>query len=702
MKKPKTRKNFYKNWRKAPTKFNMVDYVKVPSFTKKQEKEVTMVFDKTIDEEMVELFKLRNSKLMPQDDYYTYVNELWLKNVNRLANQEKTFYVKQDNIRIMQEKTAYSLLSVLKMNPNQKKVFHSFKNIDSTHMTKHVDEMKQSLQTIFDKDNFYDLMVFMHKNPLFSSSFPLIWEMSENLKNSKVYCNNLVSCNLTFFDFAYYENISKKDKKRYDYQQELFKKYETYIKDIFKCLGMTIQYTDILECEKDLVKCYEGNLKEDDDGYNKISLSESKRYGFDWPLFTKLMGFSSTPDWYVASSTNYLMNVMKLMNEWNTPKWHNYWYFICMKQMIKFSRKFSKIDYEFNGKFISGVIKPFPDELRGLRGLTMCFNTYLSEEYSRNFRDEVVVEYVKNLSHELRTTFINMLLRNKWLSHTSKEEALRKVKHLNFTIGTIEHLMEDPKIEYTDDVWNNLKMQHSYYFSKLITFTNKPFIKDNRDVDWQTYPPMMVGNQNYVVNAYYTPTENGIFIPLGIMQNPFVVMSESLEYNLASIGYTITHEMSHSLDDLGSKYDYKGNLKNWWLPQDKKHFDRYIKDVIAEYEDFAKRDGIVWDASNSVGEDIADISGLFILEEYLRNKLFLNNEMLEIDILKLKLFFTYFAIQNSQGVYNGAIPMLLITNPHPLNKYRVNCPLARIKLFQYIYNISPKDKMFWKNTTKLW
>ena len=226
MKKPKTRKNFYKNWRKAPTKFNMVDYVKVPSFTKKQEKEVTMVFDKTIDEEMVELFKLRNSKLMPQDDYYTYVNELWLKNVNRLANQEKTFYVKQDNIRIMQEKTAYSLLSVLKMNPNQKKVFHSFKNIDSTHMTKHVDEMKQSLQTIFDKDNFYDLMVFMHKNSLFSSSFPLIWEMSENLKNSKVYCNNLVSCNLTFFDFAYYENISKKDKKRYDYQQELFKKYE--------------------------------------------------------------------------------------------------------------------------------------------------------------------------------------------------------------------------------------------------------------------------------------------------------------------------------------------------------------------------------------------------------------------------------------------------------------------------------------------
>ena len=698
----KTRKNFYRDWRLHPKKFKMVDYVKVPQFTKKEKKEATMVLGKTIDKELIELFDKRNSDLSPINDFYSFINELWLKNVNKLATHKKTFYVKQDNIRIMQENTAYSLLKILKLDSNQKKVFYSFKHLNSSYMLKHITELKTSLEEIFSRDNFYELMTFMHKNPLFSTSFPIIWEMDANLKNTKLYCNTLSSSNLTFFDIAYYETIPPSDKKRHEYQKELFKKYEIYIRDIFKVVGINAPYTDILDCEKSLVNALIGPLKEDDDGYNKISLSESKKMGFNWSEFTRLMKFPSTPSYYIASSPNYICNVMKLMKEWNTPKWHNYWYFICVKQMIKFSKHLSEIDYDFNGKFISGVVKPLSPELMGIRGLTMCYNTFLSEQYSLHFRNEIVISYVTILSEELRNTFINMLLRNKWLDSSSKRDAVLKLKHLKFIIGTIDSLEPDPKIEYTDDVWTNIKLQHSYYLKKLVTYTNKPVILDNRSIDWQKYPSTLAGNQNYIVNAFYNPSQNNIFIPLGIIQDPFVVMDESLEYNLASIGYTITHEMSHSLDDLGSRYDYTGNLKNWLSASAKKHFDRYIEDVISEYEEFAKRDGIEWDAANSVGEDIADISGLFILEEYLRNKLFLNNEMLEIVILKLKLFFTYFAIQNSQGVYKGAIPMLLITNPHPLNKYRVNCPLARIKLFQYIYSIKPGDKMYWSNTNKLW
>jgi putative endopeptidase len=698
----KTKKNLYRELRTNPKKNKMVDYVKVPVFTKKQKKEVTVVLRKTIDDGLIELFKRRDVKLSPKNDFYSFVNEIWLKNVNKRANHRKTFYVKQDNIRIIQEDTAYSFLKTMKLDSKQQKVFDSFKKMDSSHMSHHIGGLKISLQELFSRNNFYELMAFMHETPLFSSCFPLIWDMNVDLKNPKIYCNTISSCNLTFFDFAFYEKIPAGDKKRYKYQQELYKKYEIYIKDIFKSLGINVDYKEILECEKRLVKCFEGTMEEDESDYNKISLLESQKLGFDWSEFTRLMKFPKTPNWYIVSSINYLSNVMKLMQEWNTPKWHNYWYFICMKQMIKFSKNLSKIEYEFNGKFIAGVVKPLPDELMGMRGLTLCYNTFLSQHYCKYFEDGSVVSYVTTLTEELRTTFINILLRNKWLTPSSKKEALLKVRHLKFTIGTINSLTPDPELEYTNDLWYNLKLQYSYYLAKTVTYTDKPYIIDNRSIDWQTYPYSLAGNQNYVVNAFYTPSENGIFIPLGIMQNPFIVMDESFEYNLASIGYTIAHEMSHSLDDLGSKYDYKGILKNWWSLQDRRHFDKYIKDVVNEYEEFAKRDGITWDATNSAGEDIADISGLFILEEYLRNKLFLNNELLEIDVLKLKLFFTYFALQNSQGIYEGAIPMLLITNPHPLNKYRVNCPLARVKLFQYIYNIKPGDKMYWSNTNKLW
>ena len=38
-------------------------------------------------------------------------------------------------------------------------------------------------------------------------------------------------------------------------------------------------------------------------------------------------------------------------------------------------------------------------------------------------------------------------------------------------------------------------------------------------------------------------------------------------------------------------------------------------------------------------------------------------------------------------------------NPHPLEKYRVNCPLARLELFKTIYGIKKGDGMYWNNDT---
>ena len=44
----------------------------------------------------------------------------------------------------------------------------------------------------------------------------------------------------------------------------------------------------------------------------------------------------------------------------------------------------------------------------------------------------------------------------------------------------------------------------------------------------------------------------------------------------------------------------------------------------------------------------------------------------------------------------------LKTNPHPMDKYRTNCPLARLELFKTIYNIKKGDKMYWPNNDTIW
>ena len=160
--------------------------------------------------------------------------------------------------------------------------------------------------------------------------------------------------------------------------------------------------------------------------------------------------------------------------------------------------------------------------------------------------------------------------------------------------------------------------------------------------------------------------------------------------------------MSHSLDDTGSKYDYQGNLKNWWTPHDRKEFNKKVKDVAKQYESFAAYDGVKMDAMLSMGENLADISGLAICEEYLRDFQIKNDDIRPIRNQSFRTFYIYIAVQARQHIYPNAIRAQLKINPHPMDKYRTNCPLARLPLFTSTFNIKKGDKMYWPIQDTIW
>jgi len=235
---------------------------------------------------------------------------------------------------------------------------------------------------------------------------------------------------------------------------------------------------------------------------------------------------------------------------------------------------------------------------------------------------------------------------------------------------------------------------------QLIELDNQG-VQDIPNIDWQAFK--LVGTQAYIVNASYTADQNAIYIPLGILRKPFIDLDErGIEYNLAHIGFTLGHELSHSLDTTGSQYDYNGNFKNWWTDADRRVFNAKVKDVCNQYEQFAARDGIKMDAMMSSGENLADISGLAICSEYLRDFQAKNEDIVPIKSLSFEAFFCYYAIQARQQISTSAIEAQLKSNPHPLDKYRTNCPLSRIALFKSIFNIQKGDDMYWHNSDTIW
>jgi putative endopeptidase len=243
---------------------------------------------------------------------------------------------------------------------------------------------------------------------------------------------------------------------------------------------------------------------------------------------------------------------------------------------------------------------------------------------------------------------------------------------------------------------------NEFTFTKDVTATLNAII-DIPMIDWTQFPIKYSGNQAYIVNASYTPTKNRIYINLGYIQPPFIDLeNRGIEYNLAHLGYTLAHEMSHALDDWGSKYDADGNLNDWWTPIDKKKYKDIQDNIINQYETWAKRDGINYNASKTIGEDVADISGISTVIEYLLDFQFKNKEFPPITKLIFMNFFIFYAYQMRQYETKNSFSYELKANVHPPNKYRTNVPLSRTPLFRKIYNINKSDDMYWNSTNRVW
>jgi len=656
------------------------------------------------------------SKINPQNDFYSYINDRWLKEFEIQAGQE--YIVQVDNFRLVQDKVFRELLEIVDDYVNDKKNNSKFAKSLKTfyHSARHynTDEQSAYYANFFvsnidelrkDKTNLWNLLGLLNFNEIISYGSPFVWTLNPDDKNPNVYRCYVDAPQLTLIDINIYF-----DYKTSKYAKNYKKVYIKYLHDLFnhafgKNHGFNVE--DVFECEIKILNAYDCTIikKENPDNYNVVHKKDAlEHFGFDWKAFTSALGFKYTPDYFITSNLNYLLCMTQLLlKEWDDEKWRTYWVYIYIRQEQRFNYKGHEIFFNFHGNFVRGQEKNLDTSLFTIYPMGFAFNSFLTNEYIAKYKNQVAVDYVKTMAKDLKTVFIRIIKRNNWLQPITKKKALEKLENFKLTVGSPELLRDDPILDYLEnDLWGNLTKMAMWRHENAVILEGKPII-DIPVMDWAQIPPKFVGTQAYVVNAAYTPSQNGIYIPLGYIQKPFVDLEErGIEYNLAHIGFTIAHEMSHSLDDWGSKYDSTGKLNNWWTKKDQKKFKKIQDDVIKQYETFASYDGIKFDAAPSVGEDLADISGLTICREYLRDFQLKNEDNLPVQKLSFEAFFVYFAIQQRQKLSKKALDAQLKTNPHPPDKYRCNVPLSRLPVFRAIFDVKKGDKMWWHSTNRVW
>ncbi|WP_176707743.1 M13-type metalloendopeptidase [Bacillus sp. FJAT-26390] len=268
----------------------------------------------------------------------------------------------------------------------------------------------------------------------------------------------------------------------------------------------------------------------------------------------------------------------------------------------------------------------------------------------------------------------NKLLKNDWMSEKTKTEAIKKLDAMKVHIGYPDKL---------DDMYSMLKVdenkslyENNRFIQTIITKNN--FAKIDQPVDRDEW--RMSANS---AGAFYEPLKNTVTLPAAGLRAPFYDKNQSASQNYGAIGGIIGHEISHAFDTNGSKYDEVGNRINWWTEEDYKKFEAKAKAVVDQYNKVEYL-GQKVNGQRTVPENIADIGGLMVALE--ATKLLPDANLQE--------FYQSWATVWRQKARPEIEQILLVIDPNPPVKFRVNVVAANTDDFYSTFKVKEGDAMY--------
>jgi predicted metalloendopeptidase len=196
------------------------------------------------------------------------------------------------------------------------------------------------------------------------------------------------------------------------------------------------------------------------------------------------------------------------------------------------------------------------------------------------------------------------------------------------------------------------------------------------------------------VNAYYNPTLNEIVFPAAILQPPFFDARADDAVNYGGIGAVIGHEISHGFDDSGRHFDGSGNLRDWWTAADAQRFGERTRALVAQYAACRVLDDQPVNGELTLGENIADLTGLAIAyRAYQRSLQGHASPVIDGNSGAQRFFFGW--AQVWQRKYrDDNLRARLSVDPHSPSQFRANVPASNIDAFYDAFGLRPGDRLY--------
>ena len=265
-----------------------------------------------------------------------------------------------------------------------------------------------------------------------------------------------------------------------------------------------------------------------------------------------------------------------------------------------------------------------------------------------------------------------------WMTDATREEALRKLDGFSYKIGYPDEWRDYTGlvIERGSYVENRMRCE-AFEFARQMGRLGEPVDKG----EWAM--------PAHVVNAYYHPLLNEIVFPAGILQPPFFYADADDAVNYGAIGAVIGHEITHGFDDQGSHFDAHGQLCATGGPRRTAPSSCGAPRCSSSSSTGTRSlDGLHVNGRLTLGENIADLGGLKIAHDALREALAGKAAPTTIDgLTPEQRFFLSWATVWRTNYTDEYLHLIVKTDPHSPARARVNNPVSNLPAFAAAFGI---------------
>jgi putative endopeptidase len=627
-----------------------------------------------------------NTEVNPCQDFHAYVCSK-VENGFKLREDRSNhmFSFSDSRERLLNDKKKYMSEIEIKKNldPRTEQI-RDFYMACMSERASAIAEKKEVASLVKDTSTMKDsaqMMTFSNERmPTAFGSLFYVWT-GANLDDPHKYDAILGSDFMRLQDHKYYEN------------PELVKDYEKLLTEFFKTVYGSKLTKDqaqkkaqsILDFEKDFIKTYPTAAIRRQ-RWSEKRVQTQAEFLKKYPNLKAEMIFKSLPPTMlintpIPESLEFLNNHL---SKYPVEVWRDLYLLKNLDDVMDDAyKKYFTQSFDFDKKYFGGPVKRSERQERCTKTAMGYFpkelDAILLEQLFPNFDEAQVQE----MGQRIRESILRGLAKNSWLSNDAKKAAEEKIKTARLQLVKPHNDREwDFNLVGKYSTTDKLANQHQFTqlrWQKMMKDAQGPV---NQDA-WGMGP--------LTVNAYYSENENKFVVPIGILQYPFFDSKQAIYENLGAIGAVMGHELGHSIDDNGSKYDASGKLNPWMPMKDLNEFNQRSARLV----DFFNKSG--HDGRLTLGENVADLVGL----TFAYSAAFPNEKPARDEQQK---FFVSYARTWCAVARPDYEKLMMKTDPHAMGWARINEQVKHQPAFADAFNCKAGDAMNLpdKERVKIW